>query len=80
MDTILHHAKNLASSVGDAVKSATSGTPMSTATSDSASSRALGAAPESSGRTMTGGRRHKKDSGRKHKTQKKRRGGKKSWY
>ena len=62
----------------DALKSALP-TPAKTAMSDDKSASALGAPKEGSGKTMTGGRRHKKRRGGK-KTQKKRRGGKKSWY
>jgi hypothetical protein len=46
---------------------------------DSSSAKALGASPESLGKTMTGGRRRKTKSGGK-KSRKTRRGGKKSWY
>ena len=53
--------------------------PAQGAMSDSASSRALGAASEPSGKTMTGGRRHKRKHGGRKKTHKKRRGGK-SYY
>ena len=45
---------------------------------DSSSAKALGASPESLGKTMTGGRRRKSRGGKK--SRKTRRGGKKSWY
>ena len=55
--------------------------PAQGAMSDSASSRALGAPSENYGKTMTGGRRHKKKhGGRKGKTHKKKRRGGKSYY
>jgi hypothetical protein len=53
--------------------------PAQGAMSDSTSSRALGAPSEPNGKTMTGGRRHKKKHSGKKKTHKKRRGGK-SYY
>jgi hypothetical protein len=62
----------------DALKSALP-SPAKAAMSDNNSASALGAPKEGAGKTMTGGRKHKKRGGRK-KTHKKPRGGKKSYY